>query len=133
MRDNFVQPLAIGFQSNQEMQGRKIEREIQHEAISQWNLRMLYSKGEQLQEKFRELPGIYCIYTIYCFEAREIRNPTLQIVCKSKLKWRSYGHLKTTAPSWRVISQDLRNWGKWISQPLTKYSYNLQIFLHRLN
>ena len=34
MRDNFVQPLAIGFQANQEMQGRKIEREIQHEAIS---------------------------------------------------------------------------------------------------
>ena len=86
MRDNFVQPLAIGFQSNQEMQGRKIEREIQHEAISQWNLRMLYSKGEQLQEKFRELPGIYCIYTIYCFEAQEIRNPTLQIVCKSESK-----------------------------------------------
>ena len=34
MRENFVQPLAIGFQSNQEMQGRKTKREIQHEAIS---------------------------------------------------------------------------------------------------
>ena len=34
MRENFVQPLAIGFQANQEMQGRKTEREIQHEAIS---------------------------------------------------------------------------------------------------
>ena len=133
MRDNFVQPLAIGFQSNQEMQGRKIEREIQHEAISRWNLRMLYSKGEQLQDKFRELPGVYCIHTIYCFEAREIRNPTLQIVCKSELKWRSYGHLKTTAPSWRVISQDLRNWGKWISQALQIFLCNLQIFLHRLS
>ena len=34
MRENFVQPLKIGFQANQEMQGRKSEREIQHEAIS---------------------------------------------------------------------------------------------------
>ena len=33
MRENFVQPLAIGFQANQEMQGRKTKREIQHEAI----------------------------------------------------------------------------------------------------
>ena len=34
MRESFVQPLEIGFQDNQEMQGRKTEREIQHEAIS---------------------------------------------------------------------------------------------------
>ena len=34
MRENFLQTLAIGFQANQEMQGRKTEREIQHEAIS---------------------------------------------------------------------------------------------------
>ena len=33
MRENFVQPLEIGFQANQDMQGRKSEREIQHEAI----------------------------------------------------------------------------------------------------
>ena len=29
-----MQPLAISFQANQEMQGRKTKTEIQHEAIS---------------------------------------------------------------------------------------------------
>ena len=43
MRENFVQPLEIGFQANQEMQGRKTEREIQHEQFRKAlrNLRML--------------------------------------------------------------------------------------------
>ena len=73
MRENFVQPLAIGFQANQEMQGRKIEREIQHEAISH---AMRNSKVEQLQDKFRALSGVHYIHTIYLFEAREVRSPT---------------------------------------------------------
>ena len=33
MRENFVQPLRISFQANQEMQGRESEKEIQHEKI----------------------------------------------------------------------------------------------------
>ena len=33
MRENFVQPWAISFQANQEMQGRESEREIHQEAI----------------------------------------------------------------------------------------------------
>ena len=33
MRENFVQPLGMIFQANQEMQGRGSEREIHHEAI----------------------------------------------------------------------------------------------------
>ena len=61
------------------------------------------------EDKFRALHGVYFIYTIYCFKDREVRSPTLQTVCKSKLKWRSYGHLKTTTPSWRVISKWFRN------------------------
>ena len=34
MRENFVEPLEIGFQANQEKQGRNTKREIQYEAIS---------------------------------------------------------------------------------------------------
>ena len=74
----FVQPLAIGFQANQEMQGRKIEREIQHEAISQGIVKsshaMWNSKGQQLQEKFRALFGVHYIHTIYRFKAQEVRS-----------------------------------------------------------
>ena len=33
MRENFVQPLEMSFQANQEMQGRGLEKEIHHEAI----------------------------------------------------------------------------------------------------
>ena len=33
MRENFVQPLGMSFQANQEMQGRGSEKEIHHEAI----------------------------------------------------------------------------------------------------
>ena len=73
MRENFLQPLAIGFQANQEKQGRKIEREIQHEAISHGIAKSSHairnSKGQQLQEKFRALSGVHCIHTIYHFEA----------------------------------------------------------------
>ena len=70
MRENFFQPLAIGFQANQEMQGRKTKREIQHEAISHGYVKsshaMRNSKGEQLQDKFRAIPGVHCIHT-RCF------------------------------------------------------------------
>ena len=33
MRENFVQPLGMSFQANQDMQGRGSEKEIHHEAI----------------------------------------------------------------------------------------------------
>ena len=33
MRENFVQPLGMSFQANQEMQERRSEKEIHHEAI----------------------------------------------------------------------------------------------------
>ena len=49
------------------------------------------------------------LYILYHFKAWEVSSPTLQTVCKSKLKWRSYGHLKTIAPSWRVILKWFRN------------------------
>ena len=67
---------------------------------------IIYSDFEN---KFRALHRVHCIYTIYRFEVWEVRSPTLQTVYKSELKWRSYGHLKTTVPSWRVISKWFRN------------------------
>ena len=76
-----MQPLAIGFQANQEIQGRKTRREIQYEAISHGYVKSLHamrnSKEEQLQEKFRALSSVHCIHTINHFEAREVRSPTL--------------------------------------------------------
>ena len=95
-----------------------ISQGIAKSSHAMWN-----SKGQQLQDKFRALSGVHYIHTIYFFEAQEVRSPTLQTVCKSELKWRSYGHLKTTAPSWKVISQALRNdyWVKDNFSPCAKF------------
>ena len=83
MRENFLQPLAIAFQANQEMQGRKTEREIQHESISH---AMQNSKVEQLQDKFKALPRVHYMHTIYLFEVRKVKSPIIQTVCKSEPK-----------------------------------------------
>ena len=66
------------------------------------------SRGQQLLDTFRVLPGVHFMHTICRFEAREVRSPTLQIMHESKLQWRSYGRLKTTVSSCVKISQ-LRN------------------------
>ena len=83
MRENFVQPLAISFQANQEC---KEENQRDKSNMKQFRMAMRNSKGQQLQEKFRALPGVYYIHTIYHFKAREFRSLTLQTVCKSELK-----------------------------------------------
>ena len=57
-----------------------------------------------LEEKFEVLPEAHFSHAIYCFEAQEVKSPTLEMVCKSELKW-SYGHLKTIAQSWKTISE----------------------------
>ena len=50
------------------------------------------------------------------FEAQEVKNPMLQMMRDSKLKWRSYNHWKPITPSWRQILHDceinlgLRKW-----------------------
>ena len=54
-------------------------------------------KGRKLQGKFGVLPRVHFLHSIYNFETREVRSPTLQIVCNLKLKWGSYGQLKATA------------------------------------
>ena len=43
----------------------------------------IYSNFE---DEFGALPRVHFIHIIYCFEAWEVRNPTLQTMCKSKLK-----------------------------------------------
>ena len=53
---------------------------------------------------FGALPRVHFLHTIYRFEAREVRSPTLQTVSKSELKQKSYGHCKKTGPSWAGIS-----------------------------
>ena len=69
---------------------------------------MKNSRGQQLLDTFWALFGVQFIYTICRFEAREVINPTLQTALESELKWRSYSHWKSIAPSWKLISQ-LRN------------------------
>ena len=53
--------------------------------------------------KFGSVFEVYFRYTIYFFEAQEVRSPTVQIAYKSGLKWRSYVHLNTTVQSWMTI------------------------------
>ena len=52
-----------------------------------------------LRDIFGALPRVYFINNIYHFEAWEVRSPMLQMVSKSELKQKSYGHCKKTAPS----------------------------------
>ena len=63
-----------------------------------WKFRTQKSNGiiySDFDDIFRGILGVHCIHTIYRFESWEVRSPTLQMVCKSELKWRSYDHLKT--------------------------------------
>ena len=84
-------------QSQLRMQGGKTEES-----------NMKNSRGQQLLDTFRVLPGVHFMHTIFRFEAREVRSPTLQTVRELELKRRSYGRLKTIASSCTKISQ-LRN------------------------
>ena len=54
-----------------------------------WKFRTQKSDGNiysDFEEKFRALSGVHFIHTIYCFEDQKVTSPTLQTVCKSKLK-----------------------------------------------
>ena len=85
------------------------------------NLTWRNSRGQQLLEIFWVLHGVHFMHTICFFEAWVVRSPTLQTVCKSELKWRSYGRLKTIAQSWAKISQPKAHFvaAKW--NPLAKF------------
>ena len=62
-------------QSQSRMQGGKTEES-----------NMKNSRGQQLLDTFQVLPGVYFMHTIFFFEAWEVSNPTLQMVCESELK-----------------------------------------------
>ena len=83
--------------------------EMRHEArfscIEIWNSKSSGNMYSDFEDKFGVIPKIHFRHTIYRFEAREVKSPTLQMVYKSELKWRSDGNLKTTAQSSRVISK----------------------------
>ena len=89
------------------------------------NLTWRNSRGQQLLDIFRVLHGVHFIHTIYHFESQEVKSLTLSTVCKLELKRRSYGHLKTTAPSWAKISQ-LRNQLVKILQVVSQLGNHLQ-------
>ena len=77
-----------------------------------WKFRSQKSNGNiysEFMDKFGALSRVHFVHAIYRFESQEVKSPTLQTVFKSELKWRSYSHLKTTAPRWRVISKWFRN------------------------
>ena len=135
MKENFVQPLGISFQANQEMQERRSEKEIHHESISHGDAKsshaMWNSKGQQLQGKFGALPRVHCLHTIYHFEAREVKSPMLQMMCKSELKWRSYGHLKATVPSWKGIWHHLSLMRKFLHHLSLMRKFSHWLFLMR--
>ena len=71
-----------------------------HENLELKNLMVIYALNLRKNlEHFLEFIS-YILYVIWKF-----RSPTLQTMCKSELKWRSYDHLKITAASWKVISK----------------------------
>ena len=92
--------------------------------ITQKSYGNIYSEFEN---KFEALSRVHFIHTIYHFEAWEVKSPTLQIVYKSKLKWRSYGHFKTTTQSWRPFWNDFEiqflnsKSNLWIRNPIQNY------------
>ena len=70
---------------------------------------MLHLHFANVGHIFEALFGAQIMHTISRFKSWEVRSPALQTVCDLEVKWRSYGHLKKTAPSWRVISKWFRN------------------------
>ena len=54
-----------------------------------WKSRTQKSDGNiysNFEDKFGAFSRAHFIHTVYCFEAWEVRSPTLQIVSKLKLK-----------------------------------------------
>ena len=62
--------------------------------MKNWNSKSSGNMYSDFEDKFEVLIEFHFRHTIYCFEAQEVESPTLQIVYKLKLKWRSYDHLK---------------------------------------
>ena len=54
MRENFVQPMGMSFQANQEMQGRGSEKEIHHEAILHADAKSSHAMRNSKDRSFKE-------------------------------------------------------------------------------
>ena len=57
--------------------------------LATWKFRTQKFDGiiySDFEDKFGALSGVHIIHSIYPFEAREVRSPTLQTVFKSELK-----------------------------------------------
>ena len=54
MRENFVQPLGISFQANQEIQERGSEKEIHHEAILHGDAKTSHAMQNSKDRSFKE-------------------------------------------------------------------------------
>ena len=71
------------------------QREICHEAFFM----------TVMSATFGALYGIQFIHAICRFEVQKVKNPMLQTVRYSELKWRSYSRWKPITASWKQISQ----------------------------
>ena len=59
-----------------------------------------YNMYFDFEVKFGAFSTIIFRHGIYCFESWEVRSLILQIVCKSKLEWRSYVCWKRIGSVW---------------------------------
>ena len=85
-------------------------KQIHQDCMKIWN----WSKSNDnmyfdVEANFGVLFEVHLRHSIYHFEAWDVRSPTLQTMWKFELKQRSYGHLKTTAQSWKSILKLFRN------------------------
>ena len=78
-----------------------------HEKI--WNSKSGTRTYFDFEIKFGALFKVNFGQTIYRFEAREVKSPTLQMMDKLKLKQGSYVHLKQTRQR-RILSLKLTTW-----------------------
>ena len=65
MRENFVQPLGMSFQANQEMQGRGSEKEIHHEAILHGDAKSSYAMWNSKDNSFKENLELFLESIVY--------------------------------------------------------------------
>ena len=66
-----------------------------------WKFRTQKSDGiiySDFENKFRVLPGVHCIHTIYRFEVQKVKSPTLQTVITSLFQLWFAHYLKCWIP-----------------------------------
>ena len=73
---------------------------MRHEArfscMEIWNSKFGGNMYSKFEDKFGVLYKVNFSHIIYCFEALKVKSPTIQTVCKLKLKQRNYDRLKIT-------------------------------------